>query len=199
MCIQAASSSSPPRRLPRPERQASIVRAAARAFARAGFDGTAMDDVAVEAGVTRLIVYRNFTSKDDLYRAVLEGTTNRLAASFERHRTTGRSFAVRALLEVAREDPDGVRLLWLHAAHEPAFADHAAAFRAGVIAYARELLDPLIDDPRLRPWAARVVVDHLYDAVLTWLDVGAAGRDEEFIELVSAGLRAMLTAWGIRR
>lgn len=156
-----------------------------------------MDDVATEAGVTRLIVYRNFASKDDLYRAVLDHTTGRLAASFEYHRAAGRNFAVRALLEVARADPDGVRLLWLHAAHEPAFADHAAAFRAGVVAYARELLDPLIVDPRLRPWAARVVVDHLYDAVLTWLEVGAPGRDEEFIALVDAGLGALLTAWGI--
>jgi AcrR family transcriptional regulator len=197
VCIQAASHSSPPRRLPRLERQASIVRAAARAFARAGFDGTSMDDVATEAGVTRLIVYRNFDSKNDLYRAVLEHTTGRLAAAFEHHRAAGRNFAVRALLEVARADPDGVRLLWLHAAHEPEFADHAAAFRAGVIAYARELLDPLIDDPRWRPWAARVVVDHLYDAVLTWLEVGAANRDEEFIALVSSGMRAMLNAWAI--
>ena len=39
------------RLLSREERQASILRAAARAFAGAGFAGTSMEDVAAEAGV----------------------------------------------------------------------------------------------------------------------------------------------------
>ena len=42
-----------------------------------------MDDVARSAGVTRLIVYRIFTSKEELYRAVLEQVTTRLGEEFE--------------------------------------------------------------------------------------------------------------------
>jgi len=49
--------------LSRADRQAQLLRAAATAFARAGFAATSMDDVAAEAGVTKLIVYRNFDSK----------------------------------------------------------------------------------------------------------------------------------------
>ena len=59
-------------RLPRDERRAQLVRCAAAVFVRGGFDATSMDDVAREAGVTRLIVYRIFPSKEDLYRAVLD-------------------------------------------------------------------------------------------------------------------------------
>ena len=66
----------------RDERQAPILRAAAAAFARTGFAGTSMDDVAAEAGITRLIVYRHFDSKEDLYRAVLERVTDRLREEF---------------------------------------------------------------------------------------------------------------------
>src|SRR5262245_44268798 len=64
--------------LSRSERQASILRGASRAFARTGFAGTSMDDVAAECGVTKLILYRHFDTKEDLYRAVLQRV-------FERH------------------------------------------------------------------------------------------------------------------
>jgi AcrR family transcriptional regulator len=42
--------------LDRPARRASILAAAAGAFAQRGFADTAMDDVAAAAGITRLIV-----------------------------------------------------------------------------------------------------------------------------------------------
>src|SRR5215207_5909723 len=67
------------RRMPRAQRQAQLLTAAASAFVRGGFDGTSMEDVAEASGVTRLIVYRNFGSKEELYRAVLASVTERLA------------------------------------------------------------------------------------------------------------------------
>ena len=131
MRIQTATESptgSPRKLLSRAERQESILRGAAAAFAHTGFDGTSMEDVADASGITRLIVYRNFASKEDLYRAVLERVMVRLRDEFLAgyERSTDRDFVVRALLVVARDDPDGFRLLWVHAAHEPRFADYAA-------------------------------------------------------------------------
>jgi AcrR family transcriptional regulator len=41
-----------------------------------------MDDVAAEAGVTKLIVYRHFDSKEELYRSVLDGVNARIADEF---------------------------------------------------------------------------------------------------------------------
>ncbi len=82
MRIQTATESptgSPRKLLSRVERQESILRGAAAAFAHTGFDGTSMEDVADASGITRLIVYRNFASKEDLYRAVLERVMVRLA------------------------------------------------------------------------------------------------------------------------
>jgi len=153
-----------------------------------------MEDVADASGITRLIVYRNFASKEDLYRAVLERVATRLGEEF-----VGAQSAVQPLLTVAREDPDAVRLLWVHAAHEPRFADYAADFREQAVAVADELVGKLIADGRLRRWAMITIVDHLYDAVLTWLDVGEPARDQEFVEVTSQGLRALVTAWGAHR
>ena len=61
----------PTSRLPREARRAQLVDAAASAFLGDGYDKTSMDQVAQAAGVSRLIVYRNFESKEDLYRQVL--------------------------------------------------------------------------------------------------------------------------------
>src|SRR3954454_23986095 len=71
------------RRLPRAQRRDQIVRAAATAFLTGGYDKTSMEDVARAAGVTRLIVYRIFESKELLYLAVLNAVVDEVAIGFE--------------------------------------------------------------------------------------------------------------------
>ena len=176
-----------------------------------------MDDVARSAGVTRLIVYRIFTSKEELYRAVLEQVTTRLGEEFDaivsderraneagRHRgepdhrsagEAGRGQAAAALLRVAREDPDAFRLLWLHAAHEPPFAAYHREFRTVADAMAADLIQPYLADPTLRAWAAPTLVAHLYDGVIAWLDRGRPEQDEAFVAAMSRGVRALVAAW----
>ena len=183
--------------LGREERQASILRGAAQAFARAGFAGTSMDDVAAAAGITKLIVYRHFESKEELYRAVLQRVSSRLAdelvAALDRPQP--RAIGARVLLTVAREDPDGFVLLWRHAAREPGFADYAAEFRAGAVEAARTLLATGFGDPVVERWAAEAVVGFLVEAVLAWLDAGDPARDDEMVDLCTNAVRAMRDAW----
>src|SRR5206468_3618995 len=121
MCIRKCIHSAPmPGKsrvlLDRPTRRAAILRAAATAFAARGFAATSMDDVAAAAGVTRLIVYRHFASKEALYVAVLEHVYERLGEQLAASEGRGEHAAVRALLAVARDDPGGVTLLLRHAA-----------------------------------------------------------------------------------
>src|SRR5215472_15857916 len=80
MALQAdLPAPSPNRRMRRAERRDQILAAATRAFARSGFAATRLDDVAAEAGISRVILYRHFESKTDLYRAVLDHACLRLA------------------------------------------------------------------------------------------------------------------------
>jgi AcrR family transcriptional regulator len=181
----------------RDERQAQILSAAAAAFGRAGFASTSMDDVALEAGITRLIVYRHFESKEELYRSVLTKVTDRLAEEWQ----TGlaapdrRGFIFRTLLTVAREQPDGFRLLFEHAAREPQFAAFAEGMRTVQVELAGQLVGESIPDPMVRAWATRTIVGYLVDSVLAWLEVGEPGRDAEFVERATDGLLAMYLAW----
>src|SRR5580704_303425 len=110
--------------LPRVERRASIIRGAARAFASAGFAQTSMEDVADACGVTKLIVYRHFDSKEDLYREILQEVFEHLGEELrsELAEPTLTGLGPRTLLTVARQEPDAFTLLWRHAAREPQFA-----------------------------------------------------------------------------
>lgn len=185
--------------LSRDERQASILAAAATAFAQAGFAATSMDDVAAEAGVTKLIVYRHFASKEELYRAVLDRVARRLKEEFLRgfNKPEGqrRGFAVRSLLVAARENPDGFRLLTVHAAREPQFAELAEEFRVGAVSVADALVGDSIGDPTLTRWATRAIVGYLVEGVLAWLETGSAARDDEFVEIATEGMYALYLAW----
>ncbi|HEV7888442.1 MAG TPA: helix-turn-helix domain-containing protein [Acidimicrobiales bacterium] len=186
--------------LPRAERRAAILSAAASAFVHKGFSATSMDDVAAEAGITKLIVYRHFDSKESLYEAVLEQVSARLAEEFVAGMAadpTGRGVGVKTLMTVAREDPDGFVLLWRHAAREPQFADYAERFREQSVDLARQLLDrtDVPGDRRLRRWQAELIMSFLVDAVVHWLEEGSPKRDEEMMRLTTRSMVAMVRAW----
>jgi len=181
------------------QRSASILLAAATAFARSGFATTSMDDVAGEAGVTKLIVYRHFDTKEELYRAVLADISGRLRDELLREMQLPvperYGFTTRAILKVARQNPDAVRLLFLHAEREPQFKQYVAELWEGAVGIALMLIGERILDPVTKAWAARSVVHYLMDGVLVWLDVGEPARDEEFTTLSTNGLLAMFGAW----
>jgi AcrR family transcriptional regulator len=183
--------------LARPERQASILRGAASAFSHSGFAATSMDDVAAACGVTKLIVYRHFDSKEELYRTILERVFRRMAEELEAglKQTNLRGVGARTLLTVAREDPDGFVLLWRHAAREPQFAEYAHDQRELAATAVRELMALKSGDEVMDHWAAEASFGWLVEAVISWLEIGDESRDEEFVERATDTLRAMRAAW----
>jgi AcrR family transcriptional regulator len=183
--------------LPREERQASILHAAARAFAQGGYAGTSMDDVAAEAGISRLIVYRHFASKEELYRAVLEQVRDRLREEFARAvpRPEPSTFPFRPLIDVAREHADAFRLLFVHAAREPQFAEYAQESRAAGVELAREIIavehgHALADDV-MGTWATHAMVGYIFESLRAWLEVGDPERDEDFVIRATDGAIAV--------
>ena len=158
------------RLLPRAERREQILDAATRAFVRAGYSATSLEDVANEAGVDRVILYRHFASKADLYRSVLKRANARLTAATGSPEFTDTS--VSGFIRAAAEDPDGFRLLFRQAAREPEFQQEAAAQRRGMTAVTRRALAGTIADPAWARWASNLVPTVAVEAVIAWLDAG---------------------------
>ena len=65
----------------RAERRGQLLAAAKRAFLQSGFAATGLEDVASQAGVTKVLIYRHFDSKADLYRAALDDTRARVRSA----------------------------------------------------------------------------------------------------------------------
>ena len=156
-----------------------------------------MDDVAAACGVTKLIVYRHFETKEELYRAILQRVIDRLGEELTRRLAapSTRGMAARTQLTVAREDPDGYTLLWRHASREPQFADYAADIRAAAVAVVRQLSHLDTGDPEVDHWQAEVLFSYLVDATLAWLDHGDPRRDDVVVERMTVGLQALRDAW----
>jgi len=184
-------------KLPRSRRRASIVRAAAAAFATRGYADTSMTDVAEQADVTRVLLYRHFDSKEALYRAVLDEVVNSLRSTWQLLELDGESSpmaAMQAHLNVARANPDGYRLLWHHADTEQSFAAYAQVIRATLEAIADERVGDAIK-PELRPWAAAMLVSNIVEAVLTWLDQGDPLHDDLFVATSTQGITCLVDGW----
>jgi AcrR family transcriptional regulator len=104
--------------------RAQLLEAAGRVYARRGFDGATLDEVAAEAGFTKGAVYSHFGSKENLLLALSgEQRTAELAeqlllfdrdqASAERPRAGSARW-----MELLHEEPDRFRLfveLWVRA------------------------------------------------------------------------------------
>jgi TetR/AcrR family fatty acid metabolism transcriptional regulator len=146
------------------ERRRTILRAAIDVFARKGYHGCRIADVAKEAGVAYGLVYHYFKNKDELLETVFDtgwsGFVTRVRAVVETEGTLAEK--VRGIVDVAfeayRVDPRAVKVLILEIARSPAgsrinrqtaFVD-AIRLSSGLFAQAKESGELRADmDPQL--------------------------------------------------
>jgi AcrR family transcriptional regulator len=116
--------------------RAQLLDAAARVYARRGFDGATLDEVAEEAGFTKGAVYDHFGSKEKLLLALLDERLSAQIAEqialFDPSTETSerpRVGADRWMAEL-EEDPDAFRLFveaWVHAQRDEELRDRVAS------------------------------------------------------------------------
>ncbi len=105
------------RRMRPEDRRAQILATALPCFARRGYAGTGTRDLAAAAGVSEPILYRHFEGKAGLFRAVLEGIGDALAAALAQAVDGARGADERlqalaaALPRILHEHRDGLRVL----------------------------------------------------------------------------------------
>ena len=172
-------------------------------FARQGFHGTAMNDVAEAAGVTKPVLYQHFQSKRQLYLALLDEVGQRLRQTIEKAGTDSGGpraqveAGFRAYFRWVKDDRDSFLLLFGSGARRD--EEFAEAVRRFEIAIA-DTIAPLIQadiDPDHQRLLAHALVGLAEGTSRRLLALGG-GFDPERVaaqvaDLAWAGLR------GVRR
>ncbi|WP_306224926.1 TetR/AcrR family transcriptional regulator [Bosea beijingensis] len=98
-----------------------ILDNAARLFARNGYDGTSLGDLATSVGVTKAAIYHYFPNKQEIYAAIIVRTLEGL-----RHHVS------QAMAQVAAPEEALARFM---TAHADFFEDHYDGFLAMLVGY----------------------------------------------------------------
>jgi AcrR family transcriptional regulator len=173
----AQTESGPVRRLPRAQRREQILAAATKAFARNGFAATGLDDIAAEAGITRVILYRHFDSKTALYEAVLDRFCTLLSDHVAEPVGGFSDASIDGLLKAAIAEPAGFRLLFVHSAREPEFNARAEQFRHDITEAAHLQISAVVPDQAWARWAAQLAPTAALESIIAWLDAGQPDPD----------------------
>jgi len=178
------------RLLPREQRRAQLIQAGAAAFARRGFAETGLEDVAREAGVTRAIIYRHFASKTELYQAILDQTQAQLREYLGAPEQYDEN-TVRALVRAACDDPDGFRLLFVHAQREPDFVAVAEERNRVAAKITESYLRDRLPDAAHRRWIANLIPKLTIELILSWLNAGRPTSPDELVKTIRATSQAL--------
>lgn len=189
-------------RLPARERRQQLLETARLVFARAGFYETSMNEVAIEAGVTKPVLYQHFASKRDLFEAVLDDVGHRLEESVIGAAALGESpreqvrRGLAAYLQFVEHDGDGFRLLFTGTSREDAKWVTITQRVEGSIA---EAIAALIDVPGMsaprRIASAHGMVGLAEGMVRHWLaETDTNGGHEFDADTLAADMTTL--AWG---
>jgi AcrR family transcriptional regulator len=142
-----------------------------------GFAATSLDDIAAEAGITRVILYRHFDSKTNLYQAVLDRFCGVLSAHVAEPVGGFTAASIDGLVRAASAEPAGFRLLFQHAAREPEFKAQAEQFRRDITQAAHLQISAMLPDEAWARWVAQLAPAAAIEAVIAWLDAGQPDPD----------------------
>lgn len=180
----------------RSARREQILEAAAACFAASSFAGTTLEEVAQRAGLSRMMLYRYFESKEAVYLGSLDQVATALIAQLRLLESPVSSDAVtRIHFAVAEQFPAGYRLFWEQARAEGSFRIHATQLISLIHDVTTELLSRWVDLGDLGIWASTVATRYSVAATLAYLDSDVELEASAVEEFSSHGLSGIVTAW----
>ncbi len=133
--------------MPRERRERLILDVAGQAFAKAGYESAAMDEIAALAGVSKPMLYAYFGSKEGLYLAYIERAGGELLDRLVNARATDSAPAslLRAriieFLSFVEEHADGWKVLFRELGSTRPFAERVAEVREGIVGAIRRMVE----------------------------------------------------------
>ncbi len=177
-------------RLPRGERREQLLEAASEVFVDRGFHAAGMDEIADRAGVSKPVLYQHFSSKQDLFLAVLAQHVDVLVSGVRqalRTTTDNRQrlrAAVQAFFDFIEHDSQGYRLIFENDyISEPQVA---AQVKVATEACTDAVFDLISRDSGLEAHRARMIAVGLVgisvDCARYWLESDRPVSKEDAVE-----------------
>jgi AcrR family transcriptional regulator len=170
------------------EKRRLILDAAVRVFARGGFHGSRVGDIAIEAGVAHGLLYHYFSSKDEVLQTVFRENFGELLERFRAVEASEEPAAARLegiakiLLRTWRNDPDLVTVMVREVARSPQLQAQVEEVRDAFAILQRVIEEGQADgsfrrdvDARLASW---IVYGGLEEVLTGWV-LGQLPEGEE--------------------
>jgi AcrR family transcriptional regulator len=160
------------------ERREQLIEIGRGVFAERGFDGTAIEEIASRAAVSKPIVYEHFGGKEGLYAVVVDREVTELLTSMRSALTGGGprdllEQAAVALLDYIETSPDGFRIL----VRDSPIGTAGTSFKSIIGDVASRVEGILADefsarglDPTTAPMYAQMLVGMVGTVGQWWLD-----------------------------
>ena len=175
------------------ERRQQLLDIGRRLFAERGFEGTSIEEVASQAGVSKPVVYEHFGGKEGLYAVVVDREVSQLLSMttgllLEGDNTREKFLAAMvALLRYIDENADGFRILVRDSNPGSGTGTYGTMLSdiAGQVEYI--LGDFLLSrgqDPKLAPMYAQMLVGMVAFTGQWWLDARKPKLEEVAANLI---------------
>jgi AcrR family transcriptional regulator len=152
----------PRRRMPAPLRREAILAAAEEVFARRGYHGAALEDIARAASISKALIYEHFASKRELHASLVSAYVEEIFQRLQASAATDRPGEERlrggidAFLSFVEEHREAWRALFRDAA-DPEVGDVIERVQAQATAVIAALIAA---DPDAPPEAAHAIEMH---------------------------------------
>lgn len=182
----------------RSQRREALLRVAADALLENGLHQTTMDQIAAGAGVSKVVLYRYFGSRDKLVHAVLDDIVEEILRA-DQEPAEWWTERVRRTLALSRNNVSAIKLLVRHAAHDPEYGRHFERLTAALVERVEERQQEILGDagqlPTDKPLLAEAITAFLLDAYVRWMDEGDPDAEEAFLGWLTRSIRAMAFYW----
>jgi AcrR family transcriptional regulator len=181
------------------ERREQLLDIGRRLFAERGLDGTSIEEIAAQAGVSKPVVYEHFGGKEGLYAVVVDREVERFLTMATRlldGEDTMAKFEVAAvsLLRYIQENSDGFRIL-VRDSNPTSGSGTFASLISDIASQVEYILGDVLKsrgyDPKLAPVYAQMLVGMVTSAGQWWLDARKPELEEMAAHLVNLAWNGM--------
>ena len=160
------------------ERREQLLNIGRRLFAERGFEGTSIEEIAAQAGVSKPVVYEHFGGKEGLYAVVVDREVERLTTitmtllEGKQSRPKFEAAAV-TLLRYIEDNADGFRILVRDSSPGATTGTYGTLLSdiAGQVEYIMaDFLKSRGRDPKLAPMYSQMLVGMVAFTGQWWLD-----------------------------